>query len=140
MQLKRTLPLLTMALLLFCSFMPAPAAKHIKPLGICDFAFQNNTVYNVADAIFYTSREKLVYSNVGPGNATTGTTIEFDDAGDTFTYTITFGTRPNTSSVVHVHFGTDIISEVIPAGVTSVTTTIPGPLPYSGIVVYLDPQ
>ncbi|WPV70283.1 hypothetical protein [Chitinophaga sp. LS1] len=140
MQLKRTLPLLTMALLLFCSFTPAPAIQHIKPLGICDFAFENNTVYTVADGIFYTSKDKLVYSNVVPGTGSGSTIIEFDDAGDTFTYYITFATTPTTPTVVHVYFDVNIITEVIPAGVTSFRTTIPGPLPYSGIVVTLDPK
>lgn len=140
MQLKQTLPLLTMALLLFCSFVPAPAAKHINDLNLCDFYFQNNTVYTVADGIFYTSQEKLVYSNITPGTASGSTVIHFEDAGDTFTYYITFATTPTTPTTVHVSLDLDTYTEVIPAGVISFRTTIPGPLPYGGIVITLDPK
>lgn len=140
MQLKTTFPLLTMVLLLFCSFTPAKQVKHFRfPISV-DFIFYNNTDYNLDEATFSTNSQTLVYNNLKANTPTPGTIIEIETTGDTFMYSIVFNTPPKTASIITITTQTRVTTEVIPAGTGAFTTAIPLPLPTSGIVVRLDPQ
>jgi hypothetical protein len=142
MQLNKTLPVLMLSILFFCSFSPAPspALKQFRVPITGDLFFTNNTTQLVSAAIFQTSIQTKIYTNIAPGG-NIGDAISFQNNGDNFTYIITFTTPTPQNYTVTTQMGNNAANvQVVPAGVTAFTFTTPIPGPVGGILVFLDPQ
>jgi hypothetical protein len=137
MQFNKTLPILFLSILFFCSFLPASTSKQLRIPVTGDLYFINNTNQLVSAAVFQTSVQTKIFTNFAPGSSVSDV-ISFQNNGDNFTYIITFTTPTPQAYTVTTEVGNVFEIKDVPAGVTFFTFTTPIPQAVGGIRVFLD--